>query len=55
MGKILQEKMSTVFVVGLHAIVDQELKKQYNTVLPMCSVCKEAGHTTVCQRPYSTR
>ena len=37
---------------GADATVDQELKKRYKTVLPMCSVCNEAGHTTVCQRPY---
>ena len=37
---------------GANAIVDQELKKKFKTVLPMCSECNTAGHTTVCQRPY---
>ena len=47
MAQILEETMPAV-LCGVHAIVDQELKKQYKTV-PMCSVCKEAGHTTACQ------
>ena len=34
------------------AETDQELKKKYKTVLPICITCKEVGKTPVIQRPF---
>ena len=34
------------------AEIDQELKKKYKTVLPICIACKEEGKTPVLQRTF---
>lgn len=33
-------------------VVDPVLWKQYKTVLPLCTECKERGRQPVCYRPY---
>ena len=35
--------------------VDQELKRKYKTVLPLCAACKKNGKHPVVQRPYGKK
>ena len=35
--------------------VDQELKRKYKTVLPLCETCRKNGKVPVVQRPYGKR
>jgi hypothetical protein len=35
-----------------NAEVDQELRKKYKTVLPLCEICKSQGKKTVLARPF---
>lgn len=35
--------------------VDEELKKHYKTVLPICDACKMKGILPICQRPYGKK
>ena len=35
--------------------VDQDLRKKFKTVLPICSECKQKGKTAIVQRPYGIK